>query len=269
MRYATELTNILSAIALIKLDKITHRSCNCTAVWVCPISRDDLVYLPPKVSASLGNLGPLVICTNVTSEITLLDPFQLRESSLSADEYWKAPFEPLMTSNDLVEFVVVNADAFWQGTMYSLADVHAYRLSDFGEKCESFSVRTHLGGFVGPLGVDHIALGYDLCRAKCRVLYSLPDVVLVTMRDEEVGQLRKPVMKQRMLCQKYGKFLRVIDMNPRPTFRLSIINGNDEINGKSDMGSVSTSAVGVVDIGLEASLAHLDLGDDEGDTSMK
>ncbi len=34
--------------------------------------------LPAKLSASLGNLGPLVLCTRVSAALTLLDPLTLR-----------------------------------------------------------------------------------------------------------------------------------------------------------------------------------------------
>ncbi|KAJ9685298.1 hypothetical protein PVL29_017358 [Vitis rotundifolia] len=35
------------------------------SVEICPICREDLIYLPPKVAVSLGNLGPLVIWATV------------------------------------------------------------------------------------------------------------------------------------------------------------------------------------------------------------
>ncbi|CBI28630.3 unnamed protein product, partial [Vitis vinifera] len=50
------------------------------SVEICPICREDLICLPPKVAVSLGNLGPLVICTKVSNNIALLDPFTLRHS---------------------------------------------------------------------------------------------------------------------------------------------------------------------------------------------
>ncbi|XP_028549844.1 60S ribosomal export protein NMD3-like isoform X2 [Dendrobium catenatum] len=35
------------------------------SVEICPICREDLICLPPKVANTLGNLGPLVLCTKV------------------------------------------------------------------------------------------------------------------------------------------------------------------------------------------------------------
>ena len=42
-------------------------------------SQDDLVCLPHKVAASLGNIGPLVLCTRVTNALTFTDPRTLRQ----------------------------------------------------------------------------------------------------------------------------------------------------------------------------------------------
>ncbi|KAL8534684.1 hypothetical protein ACS0TY_010638 [Phlomoides rotata] len=42
------------------------------SVEISPICREDLICLPPKVSVSLGNFGPLVICTKVSNAIALL-----------------------------------------------------------------------------------------------------------------------------------------------------------------------------------------------------
>lgn len=75
------------------------------SVEIPPICREDLICLPPKVAASLGNIGPLVICTKVTHSIALLNPFTLRCCYMDADQYWKGSFKPLLTSRQLVEYI--------------------------------------------------------------------------------------------------------------------------------------------------------------------
>ncbi|KAL8492294.1 hypothetical protein ACS0TY_023790 [Phlomoides rotata] len=65
------------------------------SVEISPICREDLICLPPKVSVSLGNFGPLVICTKVSNAIALLDPFTLRHAFLDADQYWRSSFKAL------------------------------------------------------------------------------------------------------------------------------------------------------------------------------
>ena len=44
--------------------------------------QDDLVCIPQKMAGSTGNLGPLVLCTRVTNNITLTDPATLRSIHL-------------------------------------------------------------------------------------------------------------------------------------------------------------------------------------------
>ena len=80
------------------------------SVEISPICREDLICLPPRVAVSLGNLGPLVICTKVTNNITLLDPFTLRQCFLDTDQYWRHSFKSLLGSRQLVEYDVFNIE---------------------------------------------------------------------------------------------------------------------------------------------------------------
>ncbi|PHT30318.1 hypothetical protein CQW23_30108 [Capsicum baccatum] len=93
------------------------------SVEISPVCREDLICLPPKVAASLGNIGPLLICT----------------------KYWRASFKTLLSSRQLVECVVLDVDVVSEevnigGSKYVIA-----RVSDFGKNDTIFSVRTHLG----------------------------------------------------------------------------------------------------------------------------
>lgn len=118
------------------------------SVEISPVCREDLICLPPKVAASLGNIGPLVICTKVSNSIALLDPFTLRHCYLDADQYWRASFKPLLSSRQLVEYVVLDVDVVSEEVSiggYVLADIQVARVSDFGKNDTIFSVRTHLG----------------------------------------------------------------------------------------------------------------------------
>ena len=47
-----------------------------------PPPQDDLVCLPAKQAAALGNIGPLVVVTRVTNALTLTDPLTLRQGAL-------------------------------------------------------------------------------------------------------------------------------------------------------------------------------------------
>ena len=53
-----------------------HSFCNITEG--CRPLQDDLICLPPKVAAPLGNMGPVVFCSRVTNTVQLTDPLTLR-----------------------------------------------------------------------------------------------------------------------------------------------------------------------------------------------
>lgn len=74
-------------------------------VEICPICLEDLIFLPREVATSLGSLHPLVISTHVST---------LKRCFLDAKQYWRAPFRPLLSSRQLVEYMVLDV-----GTVYS------------------------------------------------------------------------------------------------------------------------------------------------------
>ncbi|KAJ8443143.1 hypothetical protein Cgig2_005694 [Carnegiea gigantea] len=271
---------IISRFAPIKKGKIHktlshHNSKNdttscqvCIPAFVFPICTTDLVFLPSKVSAKLGNLGPLVICTKAKRSITLLDPFTLCEFILGVDQYWNAPFEVLKTREELVEFMVLNVEIVSNGHNYSLADVEVARISDFGQNDLRFSVRSHLGNILKP---GDVALGYVLYGAnitdveadKCRDL--LPDVVLIEKKCEQ--PLMKP--EKRNANPEYLEFLRGLEKNPEAMFNLSLKCGNnDDEKETAAMASVVTGTNAGFD--LDNLLAGLGLSDGEdGDPIRK
>ncbi|KAI5381247.1 uncharacterized protein LOC127117733 [Lathyrus oleraceus] len=139
------------------------------SVEVCPICRHDLIFLPPKVASSVGNIGPIVVCTKVSNVITLLDPFTSTQCCLDGDMYWRAPFKSLLTKEEFVEYIVldvkevlskVNVD----GKKFNLANVEIARVNELGKNDTRFSIKTHLGYL---LKTGDYALGYDLWEANC------------------------------------------------------------------------------------------------------
>ncbi|XP_058746746.1 uncharacterized protein LOC131619692 [Vicia villosa] len=136
---------------------------------LCPIYSQDLIFLPPKVASSLGNIGPIVICTKVTNNIVLFDQLKSEWCCLDGDMYWRAPFKSLLTMNELVEYVVldvkevcskVNVD----GKKYYLTNVEIARVKDLGKNDMRFNIKTYMGHLLKT--GDH-ALGYDLWEANC------------------------------------------------------------------------------------------------------
>lgn len=44
--------------------------------------QDDLIFLPHKVSSSVGHLGPLVLCTRVMNTLHLMEPASMRHTQV-------------------------------------------------------------------------------------------------------------------------------------------------------------------------------------------
>ncbi|XP_047943719.1 60S ribosomal export protein NMD3-like [Salvia hispanica] len=267
------------------------------SVEISPICREDLICLPPKVAAGLGNPGPLVICNKVSSSISLLDPFTLRQSFLDADQYWRSNFKALMSSRQLVEYIVLDVEATSSevnvgGSRCLLADAQIARVSDFGKNDTIFNVRTHLGHI---LNAGDYALGYDLCSTNSNDIeldkykgLVLPEVILIKKSYEEKRQKKrgKPrAWKLRSLnmdvdtptkggggsdekmASEYEQFLRELEENPDLRFNLSLYRNKDY------QPSEVASVVGVEDppsIPLDELLADLDIsdGDDDDDETI-
>ncbi|XP_041010080.1 60S ribosomal export protein NMD3-like [Juglans microcarpa x Juglans regia] len=258
------------------------------SVEICPICREDLICLPPKVAASLGNLGPLVICTKVTNSIALLDPFTLRISFLDADQYWRVPFKSLSTSRQLVEYIVldveiVSSEVNVGGSKYFLADAQVARVSDFGKNDTIFSIRTHLGHLLNP---GDYALGYDLYGAnsndgeleKHKGLI-LPEAILIKKSYEEKRQKkrgkprawklksldmevddRKGRAEHEKMNTEYEHFLKDLEENPEMRFNISLYRNRDY--QPSEMTSVADGD-DLPSVPLEELLADLELSEEE------
>ncbi|CAL1397363.1 unnamed protein product [Linum trigynum] len=261
------------------------------SVQISPVCRDDLICLPQRLSSSLGNIGPLVVCTKVTNSIALLDPFTLRHCDLDSDQYWRHGFKSLLTSRQLVEYVVLYVqipsppmEAKIGGVRYLLADVQVVRLSDLGRN-KVFWVKTHLGHL---LNTGDRALGYDLYAANinCSELekFNLPEVVLIKKSYEEAwqrkrGKTRKYKLKHLQMevddrvrveeekeRSDYEQFQRDIEENPELRFNLSLYR-NKEYQ-ESEAGSMADDATAPLEE-LLADLVLLDESDEEDDEGTR
>jgi nonsense-mediated mRNA decay protein 3 len=175
---------------------------------IAPVCREDLVCLPRATAHAHGGVGPLVLCTKVTSALTFTDPATLRSVAVDADKYWRAPFRAVMSARQLVEYVVLDVElaggrgggarggALGDGR-WAAADVTVARAADLGANDRTCTVRTHLGHLLHP--GDH-ALGYDVANAVLSSAdleaavdrgYVLPEVILVRKSYEEKRRRRR------------------------------------------------------------------------------
>ncbi|KAM9979547.1 hypothetical protein ACTFIY_008811 [Dictyostelium cf. discoideum] len=155
------------------------------SVEIVPLSKDDIVCLPPKIAHQLGNMGPLVVVTKVSNLIHFIDPNTLHTGEISALTFWNSPFRALSSYKQLVEFTVldVNLTGATRGR-YALSDIQLMRSADFGANDNIYDIRSHLGNILNP---GDLALGYDVASsnfpdsdlAGMKKNQQLPDFVLV------------------------------------------------------------------------------------------
>ncbi|KAL4555897.1 hypothetical protein LXL04_038529 [Taraxacum kok-saghyz] len=267
------------------------------SVEISPICREDLVLLPPKVASTLGNLGPLVICTKITNTIALLDPLTLRNCFLDADQYWRTNFTSLLSSKQLIEYIVLDVEPVEPistevvGSKYTLADVQVARVSDFGKNDTIFYARTHLGKL---LNSGDFALGYDLHGANSNDIevgkykgLVVPEVILVKKSYEErrvkrrgkarawklkaldmevdVSETRGRVDVERR-DEEYEMFCRDLEENPELRFHISLYK-NEEYQ-RSEVGSVLDDE-DAPNVRLEELIGDITLSDDEEGEEIK
>lgn len=214
------------------------------SVEICPICREDLVCLSPKLAV---DLNPLVICTKISNCIVLLDPLTLKHCFLDAKEYWRTSFASLLTSKQLVEYVVLDVECTIppvSGSKFAMADVQVARVSDFGTL---FFVRTHLGHLLKP---GDYALGYDLHAANINDHIQLdkykglviPQVILVK-KSYQQWRPRKPRCwklkslnieadargrgDEENMNAEYEQFCRDLEENPELRFNVSLYQNGE------------------------------------------
>ncbi|GJV87795.1 60S ribosomal export protein NMD3-like protein [Tanacetum coccineum] len=183
------------------------------SVEICPICREDLICLPPKLHTSLGNIGPIVLCTKVTNSIALLDPLTLQYCFLDAEQYYRTAFTSLMSSKQLVD---------------------------------TFIVKTHLGHL---LNVGDHALGYEMHAANPNDMeldkyhgLQIQDVILVKKSYEEQRAKKsgKPhVDEEGWSTWEYEKFEEELGRLNLIEMRFNISLYRDKEYQPSEMGSMT------------------------------
>jgi nonsense-mediated mRNA decay protein 3 len=132
----------------------------------------------------------------VTDTVALLDASTHRVVHLGMKEYDRHRFEPVLSSRQLVEYIVLDVDpspaAGDARFGYRTAYVQVARASELGRNDGIVTVRTHLGHLLGP---GDRARGYDLRGANANgqdmenygQSHCLPDAVLVKKIYEKGG----------------------------------------------------------------------------------
>jgi len=67
-------------------------------VEICPLCKDDLLYLPKKIARNIGNISRLVLVKAVTNVIHIIDPLNGQTGQISSEVFWREPFRPIITA---------------------------------------------------------------------------------------------------------------------------------------------------------------------------
>lgn len=189
------------------------------SVEIVPICKDDVICLPKMVSNSLGNIGPIVLCTKVSNHIQLLDPQTLSVAWVDAVAFWRKPYKAMLASRAMIEFYILDVELVAQNTAggkIALAQVQCCRMADVGNDEAIICCKTHLGNIIS---AGDTVLGYDLSRANLvdasieeYKSLQIPDVVLVRKSYAESRRKRK----QRGRDKRSWK-LKQMDIEPAET----------------------------------------------------
>eukprot|EP01098_Paradermamoeba_levis_P013791 TRINITY_DN637_c0_g1_i1.p1 TRINITY_DN637_c0_g1~~TRINITY_DN637_c0_g1_i1.p1 ORF type:complete len:501 (-),score=165.08 TRINITY_DN637_c0_g1_i1:124-1626(-) len=259
------------------------------SVEIAPICKDDLICLPTKLANSLGNICPLVLCSKISSQVHVLDPFSLKTGEILSGTYWKYNFRSIMNSRQLIEYIVLDVTPrnVSHGKM-GLADVQVARNADFGVNDALFYTTTHLGNLLKP---GDLALGYDLSTANFNDAdvqsikkYNLPDVILVRKffpkqkKKSRIWKLKalakeKEILKKSDIAkeeQEYEEFLQEVEENPdlRAQINLYKVPGAEKFakqQTEEKMDDVDGEGPVVHDVQLDELLEDMTLSDEEAE----
>lgn len=217
-------------------------------VEIAPICKDDLVVLPRELASKQSNISPLVLVKKVSNHICMVDPLSaevclttlsmcvyvyvlfaylwcvsVQRTDINADKYWRHSFSPLMSSRQMIRYIVLSVEAILveqkpsarmkrlvlksnkgkgrteehvekTRAVAALAECVVVRERDFGVNDVQFTCITHLGGL---LQTGDTVLGYDLTNTNFNIdeedessmsKMSIPDVILVRKCYERKGE---------------------------------------------------------------------------------
>ena len=166
-------------------------------VEICPLCKDDLLYLPARTARNHGNISRLVLVKSISNVIHLIDPLTGQTAQLSAESYWRDPIRPVITAarSRMTRFVVLGQEPFFLRRNVSkrsttrkqrsrLANLTLARESDLGLNDQQFEERSHIGYL---MKAGDVCVGFDLTETQfvedeaesMRSSGKLPDVVII------------------------------------------------------------------------------------------
>jgi len=185
-------------------------------VEICPLCKDDLLYLPKRTARNLGNISRLVLVKNISNVIQLIDPLTGQTAAMSEEVFWRDPLRPIITAarSRMTRYVVLGKDPIIlernmskKGTSRrnraKLASITLAKEDDLGINDEQMEEISHLGYLMRS---GDVCSGYDLKdfqfvddeAEEARAAGHFPDVVVLRKLYGGVATNEADAAKKRM-----------------------------------------------------------------------
>lgn len=200
-------------------------------VEICPLCKDDLLYLPSRTARNHGNISRLVMVKAISNVIHLIDPLSGQMAQLSAETFWRQPLRPVITAarTRMTRFVVLGKEPIFLRRNVSkrstsrkqrsrLASLTLAREDDLGINDQQFDERSHVGYL---MKAGDVCAGFDLTETQfvddeaenMRSSGKLPDVMIIRklyggVADGDANATRKRIWKLQRLDAKVADSLK-------------------------------------------------------------
>lgn len=191
-------------------------------VEICPLCKDDLLYLPAKTARNLGNISRLVLVKSISNLIHLIDPLTGQQAAMNNEAYWRDPIRPIITAarSRMDRFIVLGKEAVFLRKNISkrqpnrkmksrLANLTLARESDLGINDKQYEETSYVGYLMKS---GDVCVGYDLTETQfvddeaehARSDGKFPDVIVLRklyggVASNEVDAAKKRIWKLQRL----------------------------------------------------------------------
>lgn len=185
-------------------------------VEICPLCKEDLLFLPSRTARNLGNISRLVLVKNITNHIHIIDPLTGQTAQMNPEAFWRDPIRPIITAarSRFVRYIVLGKDAIilernvskrsaTRRNKSKLASLTVAKEEDLGINDVQIEERSHVGYL---MKAGDISVGYDLTDVQfvdddaedARAAGKFPDVVMLRKLYGGVATCEADAAKQRV-----------------------------------------------------------------------
>lgn len=222
-----------------------------TFVEICPLCKDDLLFLPAKMARNMGNIARLVLVKNISNVIHLIDPLTGQTATMSPEVFWRDPMmiRPLITAarSRMTRYIVLGKEAVflrpnaskkrWSNRKQRsrLASLTLAKEDDLGVNDMQFEEQSHIGFL---LKSGDVCLGYDLKETQfvnddaeeLRANGKFPDVIVLRklyggVATNEANASRKRIWRLQRLDV---DVVDTVNPNARGAKNAAAVNDMDE-----------------------------------------